>query len=209
MISYIPLKINKKENDQNKKNTGSTSKSPSIVNKLTQPDIQIKVHKYCNKLIYEMDNFLTHDECKVIGEYMINKGVVQNTIEDIKFIDLMWEKIESRLPKVVEHNNKKYKIVGLENKITITNCKNPVNCHIDIKFKETHLYKLGIYINKLSSDGGTVFCSITGNGPNNLTINNEIGKAVLFDISLAHKGAPIPKDEKKLMIGFRPIFEQM
>lgn len=138
------------------------------------------------KQLIEYPHFLTPKECKTVidilsANYVPGTGIRQDFT------------MASELIKIVKPKLPGFKFT---NHVSTGNTREAVGKHTDPKLDNKVTHKLLVYLNELSSGGGTFF-------DGNVYIKPAIGKAVVFDITIPHWGEGFPKGEMKRVFGLR------
>lgn len=165
----------------------------------------VDIKKCSGTNIYVIHDILSKEQCK----HFIREFSAITELQIIKQIpevsSYLWNIIGSKLSSIEfvdEKNNKKFHVSSLKPYITITKARFGVGRHVDAQFGGD-MFKIFFYLNKLSANGGTDFYE-NPDSEEKVSVNNEIGAAVLFDISLEHASQPFPSGEIKHVIGVRP-----
>lgn len=153
--------------------------------------------------IWTFDNFLNEDECeKFIKQIDEKKDTVNFTNADIfkndKYIDnkltkYFFDKIKNNLDiDILRPNN-----LIMSGKYVIGNkfgLHKDTGLHFDVIKREKSNYTLLIYLNDNFTGGNTIFYD--DNFKEIASIKPKKGMALLFDISLWHKGCKLTEGEK-------------
>lgn len=171
----------------------------------------MKVVEILKDKIYQINNFLTDNECDEYITYMNeqekNRETTRYTKEG-KYFDAINDK----------ENDNIYKILGnykeLLNKLDINYEKSKSNLavsrypegsffekHYDLprkKSNKTNTYKLLVYLNDNFKGGETIYYY----NDKIIKVKPQKGKALIFNLDLYHEGSKIEKGEKYI-IGYR------
>jgi hypothetical protein len=85
--------------------------------------------------------------------------------------------------------------------VTYSRDKKPIPEHVDMK-RHNERYKLLIYLNDVGN-GGTLFKKEKGAANAWISVENQQGSVVLFDMRIPHKGNPAMETKTKFTIGIR------
>lgn len=154
------------------------------------------------KGVYVIPNFFSEERCKdcclIITSNKASESSIKNRPDLIKqFKDDILSKIKN---PIIGVNDKEYVVYDVMDYITLGNQRTNIGKHKDEAKAFNNLWKLTIYVNKLSSGGGTIFYDENNK---EFLVEHKIGSAILFDMSVYHCGQPFPKSENKFAIGFR------
>jgi hypothetical protein len=141
------------------------------------------------------DHFLSNEDFERFREYVVNKKVNQDVINDSILTTDFWKHYGQRLQDL----DLNPKCSGITRNVTVTNTQSPIGRHID-KNHHGERYKVLIYLNDVPN-GGTLFYPPTGTR----LVENKANRLVLFDLSILHESQKfdIRRQIKKIAIGFR------
>lgn len=134
----------------------------------------------------ELPNFITEEECKSIINLLS-----RNLKKETKIV--IDESLASDLVKIIGKKLPEYRFT---NHITVGFTSKAIRWHIDPKMDPRVTHRLFIYLEVPSKGGGTFF-------EEGIKIDPVVGKAVIFDINLRHRGEDFPPGEIKKIVGFR------
>lgn len=170
--------------------------------------IDIEIKECEGTEVYLLKNFLSKKQCEDIITLFTYIKENQCVVEIEHLAKKIWNHIGDNIGQMIfndKRRNKYFKVTGVSNKITVTKVYSPLSKHRDLK-SEGEVYKMYFYLNKISSGGGTSFYA---HGEKALEIENEPGSGVLFDIDLEHESQRFPNQERKYVIGVRPIIQYL
>lgn len=136
--------------------------------------------------IREYPKLFTAKECKEIITILDTTPISGTGIQINKIM-------VDKLLKIVGH---KFPDYSFTEHISIGTTTAPIGRHVDPLLDKRVTHKLLVYLNELSWGGGTFFDGGT-------YIKPELGKAVVFNITLPHHGEGFPKGEVKRVFGMR------
>lgn len=138
------------------------------------------------KKVTEYPEFITPKECKSIIDILDKRYVPGTGIrEDAEAVNEILKIFRHKLPEF-----------DFTNHLSTGNTREAIIKHTDPLLDNRVTHKLLIYLNKVSSGGGTFF-------ENLCYVKPEVGKAVIFDIKVPHWGEGFPKGEMKRVFGLR------
>jgi hypothetical protein len=146
---------------------------------------------------------------------------IQTIIKLSKTSERVWKETREKFLKsdlnIVKRGSKTYKLIGLSDSVTLSRHFEPIGIHRDVEGETTYqgrkrrdlvcLYKIAVYLNDVSRDGGTILYDDFENHVK--TISPKKCRALIFDIRDLHSGAPIPDGETKYLIGFRLLYVEV
>jgi hypothetical protein len=151
--------------------------------------------------IYVLRNILSQEQC----DYFIKEFSEVSEMQIIKQLpetsDKLWSFIGGKLSEIEfmdERRGRKFRITSLKAHVSITKAIFGVGRHIDEQFGGD-IFKMFFYLNKLSANGGTNFYE-SPDADAKVSVQNEAGAGVLFDIGLEHSSQPFPSGEIKYVM---------
>ncbi len=165
----------------------------------------IELKKCAGSSVYVLKNILSQKQC----DYFINEFASINELQIIKEMpevsSKLWSFISSKISSIEFSDiraGRNFQITSLKEYISITKARfGGAGKHVDEQFGGD-TFKMFFYLNKLSANGGTDFYE--KDSDNKVSVNNEVGYGVLFDIGLEHGSQSFPSGEIKHVIGVRP-----
>lgn len=175
--------------------------------------VEIDIKSCAGTNIYVLHNMLCMQKCEYFIKEFESIYKMQTVTEHPLWANKLWEFTGTKLAEIVftnGRNNKKFKISGFRDTITISKCRAQLLRHIDNQTTGDE-QKLFFYLTAHSKDGGTNFFEggHEDANVNKIEIANRCGSAVLFDITLEHESQPFPKGDLKISLGVRPIINYM
>ena|SRR3990167_11399735 len=165
--------------------------------------------------IYVMKNILTEKQCAHLVNEFSHIHKMQTIVEAPVWSDQLWDMVEQKISAVEFYDSqmeKQFGIIGFKPAITISKCRAPLRRHVDNQ-TDGDAFKLFFYLTAHTHECGTNFYEerlaedadpLTAK---KVSIKNELGAGVLFDISLEHESQRIPAGDYKISVGVRPIIE--
>lgn len=171
-------------------------------------EIDVEIKQCEGTEIYLFRNFLNMEQCQhIIGQYA---GIIENQciVDKPDLSRFIWDCIKDKITALTFFDKKRnghFKISGFKSLITVTKSYTPLQRHRDQK-NEGELFKMFFYLNKISNNGGTDFFD---NGQLSVSVGNETGAGVLFDIDIEHASQNFSHSERKYLAGVRPIIQYL
>lgn len=159
--------------------------------------------------IYILENFFFDNECEEAVHFIKENHAGESSIKMLPEIAEHYRtRVLARMPdKLIMADGTKVKVYGVMNDITL-GIQHGINIafHKDETKHIDNTFKLTVYVNDVSSGGGTEFRI---DGENNFVVEHKKGNAILFDMNLIHGGLPFPRNEQKMTIGYRILTEKI
>lgn len=154
------------------------------------------------KDVIVVENFLSEDECAYYRK-IIDDGYKKQSLQLIaKREDIVNKFIADHLDDLRMIDLSGVTTKGVHNDVTLSRSSKAIPRHKDKVIRKDDKWKLLIYLNDIKDGGGTIFYE-TMKTKEGFKVNNKMGSAVFFDITLPHAGERI--SEMKYTIGFRLI----
>jgi len=168
--------------------------------------MMIEVKQCFGTNIYVLSNILSQEQCDYFIKefYEVTEAQIIKQLPQIS--DKLWSFIGNKISAVEfmdEKAKRRFHIISLKDDVTISKARYALRRHTDKKMGDDD-FKLFFYLNKLSDNGGTDFYE-EPDSDNKVSVKNEAGSGVLFDIGLEHGSQSFLSGEIKYVIGVRPI----